>query len=74
MQTILASRSWTEPQRKWLDRIGKQLEKETIVDREAFEHGQFKASGGFVRLNKVFDGKLKDLLDQISNELWQVAA
>ena len=74
MQTILASRSWTGPQRKWLDRIGKQLEQETVVDREAFEHGQFKAYGGFTRLNKVFDGQLEEILGQISDTLWQVAA
>ena len=36
MQKILASRAWTEPQRKWLERIGKQLEQETIVDRDLF--------------------------------------
>ncbi len=47
MKKILASRSWTEPQRKWLERIGKQLEYETIVDRDALDSGQFKEMGGF---------------------------
>jgi type I restriction enzyme R subunit len=74
MQTILASRPWTAPQRKWLERIGKQLEAETIVDHDAFEHGQFKAEGGFQRLNKVFDGKLDDILKDIADALWQSAA
>ena len=32
IKKILASRSWEEPQRKWLDRIGKQLLKEIVVD------------------------------------------
>jgi len=35
MNKILATQQWTVPQRKWLERIGKQLEKETIVDRSA---------------------------------------
>ncbi|MEB3885212.1 type I restriction-modification system endonuclease, partial [Lyngbya sp. CCY1209] len=31
--TVLASRRWTDSQRKWLERIGKQLKSETVVDR-----------------------------------------
>ncbi|MCO6456486.1 MAG: type I restriction-modification system endonuclease [Pirellulaceae bacterium] len=74
MQRILGSRQWTDAQRRWLDRIGKQLERETIVDRGAFEQGQFREHGGFVRLNKVFDGKLEQLLGEISDEIWRAAA
>jgi len=73
MQQILASRSWTDPQRKWLDRIGKQLEQEVIVDRDALEGGQFKQSGGFTRLNKTFNGELEAILREIADAMWQVA-
>lgn len=69
---ILASRPWTAPQLKWLDRIGKQLEVETVVDREALDHGQFKAEGGFARLNKVFDGKLEDVLRDLTDAVWRI--
>ena len=71
MKEIIASRPWTEPQRKWLERIGKQLEQEVIVDREAFESGQFKAMGGFGRLNKVFKGELEEILRSICDLMWQ---
>ncbi|MEH2395632.1 MAG: type I restriction-modification system endonuclease [Nostoc sp.] len=71
MKKILASQNWTSPQRQWLERIGKQLKVETIVDREALDQGEFKSQGGFVRLNKAFYGKLSDILVQINNELWQ---
>lgn len=74
VQKILASRPWTAPQRKWLDRIGKQLEVETVVDREALDHGQFKAEGGFAQLNKAFDGKLGDVLGNLTDAAWRVAA
>jgi len=74
MQKILASRSWTEPQRKWLERIGKQLEQETIVDRDALDAGQFKQMGGFTRLDKVFKGELETILRDIADAMWQVAA
>ncbi|WP_318557115.1 type I restriction-modification system endonuclease [Geobacter anodireducens] len=71
MKKILAKHPWTVPQRKWLERIGKQLLAETIVDQEALDRGQFKAEGGFARLNKVFEGKLEAVLEEINEVLWQ---
>ncbi len=68
---ILANGTWTTPQRKWLERIGKQLKLERIVDREALDKGEFKAQGGFTRINKTFDGRLEEILTQINNTLWQ---
>jgi type I restriction enzyme, R subunit len=74
LKTILASRPWTDPQRKWLDRIGKQLRAEFIVDRDALERGQFKTQGGFNRINKVFDGKLEAVLGDLHQALWESVA
>jgi len=74
MKKILASRAWTMPQRKWLERIGKQLKVETVVDREALDHGQFKAEGGYARLDKVFDGRLEQVLGDFNDMLWSDAA
>ena len=74
MNKILASRNWKPPQRKWLERIGKQLKQETIVDKEAFDQGQFKAQGGFKRINQTFGGELETVLSEINQELWQEEA
>jgi type I restriction enzyme R subunit len=74
MQTILASRSWSEPQRQWLERIGKQLEQEVVVDREALDSGQFQARGGYQRLNRIFQGQLDDILHDIAEAVWETAA
>jgi type I restriction enzyme, R subunit len=71
MNKILASKNWKPPQRKWLERIGKQLKQETIVDRDAFDQGQFKAQGGFKRINQTFGGELETVLSEINQELWQ---
>ncbi|TBR56546.1 type I restriction-modification system endonuclease [Westiellopsis prolifica IICB1] len=72
MKKILTSQNWTPPQRKWLERIGKQLKVETIVDKEALDQGEFKIQGGgFVRLNKAFNGRLEEILVQINEALWQ---
>lgn len=73
MQQILASRPWTDPQRRWLERIGKQLEQEFVVDREALDSGQFRQMGGFTRLNKIFKGELESILHQIAEAMWQAA-
>lgn len=74
VKKILASRPWTPPQRKWLERIGKQLKVEYIVDRDALDEGAFKTQGGFKRINKVFDGKLESILADINESLWQLAS
>ena len=63
----------TDPQSKWLDRIAKQVKLETVVDRTSLDAGQFKADGGFARLNKVFDGKLETLLGELAEEVWKDA-
>jgi type I restriction enzyme, R subunit len=74
MKEIMASRPWTDPQRKWLERIGKQLEQELIVDRDALDGGQFKAMGGFDRIDKVFKGELGQILRSIADAMWQIVA
>ncbi|MDA9544274.1 restriction endonuclease subunit R [Bradyrhizobium sp. CCBAU 45321] len=71
MQKVIASRPWTDPQKRWLKRIGEQVEKEIVVDRSAIDREPFSADGGFVRLNKVFGGELEAVLTGINEELWR---
>lgn len=74
MTKILASQPWTPPQRRWLERIGKQLELETIIDKDFFNQGQFKSEGGYTRLDKIFQGKLETIMTDIADTIWQTAA
>jgi type I restriction enzyme R subunit len=74
MRAIMASRQWTEPQKRWLKRIGEQIEKEVVVDREAIDKEPFIADGGFNRLNKVFGGELENILAGINEEMWRASA
>jgi type I restriction enzyme R subunit len=73
---LLASRPFTDPQRKWLERIGKQLQKEVVVDRASIdaEGSAFAAHGGFKHLDKVFEGKLETILGDLAEEVWKVGA
>jgi type I restriction enzyme R subunit len=50
------------------------MKAEFIVDDEAFNEAQFKSEGGFNRINKVFDGKLKSVITEITRNLWQKEA
>ena len=45
LQKILASRSWTTPQRQWLQRIANQTKAIPIVDREALDATCCSSSG-----------------------------
>lgn len=71
MRRVMASRAWTEPQKRWLKRIGEQVEKEIVLDREAIDREPFVADGGFTRLNKVFGGELETVLAGINEEMWK---
>ena len=71
VQKIMASRTWSDPQKKWLKRIGEQIEKETVVDRTSMDREPFAKDGGFTRLNRVFGGELEAVLAGINEEMWK---
>jgi type I restriction enzyme R subunit len=73
VQRLRKVHKFTDPQSKWLDRIAKQVKLETVVDTASLDAGQFKADGGFARLNKVFDGKLEAVLGELADEVWKDA-
>jgi type I restriction enzyme, R subunit len=67
--------TWSEPQRKWLERIGTAVAHVGVADRAVLDEGQFRAAmGGFDRLNRVFDGRLEAILGDINEELWRKSA
>ena len=74
VNTVLAKGDWTPIQKRWLIRIGEQMEKEIVVDRAALDQEPFKADGGFRVLNKKFDGRLEAVLADLSEEVWRTAS
>lgn len=77
LQTILASRSWTTPQRQWLQKIAAQTKANLVVDRAAFDDPDLifkREGGGFTRLDKIFNGELQHVLGTFNDSLWQPAA
>jgi len=73
LERVLASNAWSPPQRQWLERIGKQMKSELVVDRETLDRGQFAAQGGYDRLNRIFGGKLESVLGALHEGVWQDA-
>ncbi|MDN5279952.1 MAG: type restriction enzyme subunit [Clostridiales bacterium] len=74
IEKILKKYDWNPAQKKWLLLIAKQMKAEFIVDDEAFKTAQFRDAGGFNRINKAFDGKLKAIITEITQNLWQKEA
>jgi len=73
MQTIHALHAWTPVQRKWLDRLAKQLKHELVVD-EAFVNETFTDTGGAKGLDKVLGGQLAPVMSTLAESLWPNAA
>jgi type I restriction enzyme R subunit len=67
---LLARHRFTDPQRKWLERIAKAIKQDKIMDRAAFDRGQWQSQGGYARLDKIFDGQLDSLLAELTEAMW----
>ena len=74
LTAILSAQAWDVHQRKWLKRIAEQMKATTVVDREALDRRPFSEHGGFTRLNKLFDGKLEDVLGRMGEAVWNQGA
>jgi type I restriction enzyme, R subunit len=77
LQRILASRTWTTPQRQWLQKIAAQTKANLVVDREALDDPDLvfrREGGGFTRLDRMFDGQIQQVLETFNDSLWQSPA
>jgi type I restriction enzyme R subunit len=73
LQSMLATRAWTTPQRQWLGKIAAQTKANMLVDRAALDEPMLifkREGGGFPRLNKLFDGDLELILTEFNDALW----
>ena len=71
---VRRSLAFTAPQKLWLEKIARQMKVETVEDRDALDQGFFKTSGGYPRLDEVFDGKLADVLGEMLDAVWSSAS
>lgn len=69
MLRIHQSHQWNPNQRKWLDRLAKQLVHEVIIDRN-FVNQRFAENGGVKQFDKVLDNQLDSVLEELSDAIW----
>lgn len=70
MKKIYAMQKWNKIQKSWLERFEIQLIKETILNKEDLNTGAFRQNGGFKVINKIFQGKLETVLDEIKKNIY----
>ena len=73
MQKIYALHTWTPIQRKWLDRLAKQLTHEVVIDQQVVNRA-FAQDGGAKRLNSLLGGDLDKVLETLNDNLWLAIA
>lgn len=71
---IRHTRTLTPLQKRWIDSIENHLLKEDIMQKDDFDKGAFKTHGGFLKINKIFDDKLEELLEEINISLCSLSA
>ncbi|HAF54006.1 MAG TPA: type I restriction-modification system endonuclease, partial [Thauera sp.] len=64
---------WTPMQRKWLDRLARQLGHEVVIDAD-FVNRAFAQDGGARQLDVRLGGKLETVLETLAEALWPSAA
>ena len=69
MQKMYQLHNWAPAQRKWLDRLAKQLTHEVVVDK-SFINRCFATHGGVQTFNRVLNDQLDDVLNEINDALW----
>jgi len=72
MEKIYAMRQWTTVQRKWLDRLAKQLTYEVVIDQQTVNE-IFSVDGGSKRLDTILHKQLDIVLETLSASLWEEA-
>jgi type I restriction enzyme R subunit len=73
MQKIHGQRVWTPVQRKWLERLAKQLTHELVIDHD-FVNNAFANDGGAKQLDKLLGGQLEEVMGELASGLWPQAA
>jgi type I restriction enzyme R subunit len=67
---VVAGRTLTEAQAKWIEYIRQHLVANLSIEREDFEAIPVLSDhGGWGRANRVFEGELAELLDELNEEL-----
>lgn len=74
IEKIKNSKDWSKQQLNWIERIGEQVIKEIVLDKEAFSYEPFKSHGGYERINKILDNQLNSIIENIYDYMYSPQA
>lgn len=72
MDGIYHLHSWSPIQRKWLDKLAKQLVHEVVID-DQFINDLPAFPGGVKQLEKVLNNQLDNVLGELREHLWEAS-
>lgn len=70
-QKLKQNHKFNKDQLNWLERIEKIMLKESVLDVQMFEQGAFKNAGGFININRRFEGQLGDIIKELNQYLYE---
>jgi type I restriction enzyme R subunit len=74
LHKIQQQKAWSSEQTNWLERLASSLKEQVAIDDDTFKTGNYKRRGGKPKINSVFDGKLKQVLEQFNEYMWEQPA
>ena len=74
LHKIQQQKDWSEEQLSWLDRLASSLKEQVAIDDDTFKTGNYKRRGGKHQVDRVFDGKLNQVLEQFNEYMWEQSA
>jgi type I restriction enzyme R subunit len=74
LNKVQQQKDWNLEQVNWLQRLANSLKEQVAIDEDTFKTGNYKRKGGKRKLEKVFDGKLDQILEQFNEFMWEQPA
>ena len=68
---LRVNHDFNKTQLDWLKRIEKVLLEESVLDEQIFEVGAFKNAGGFTIIDRRFGGKLREIITELNEYLYE---
>ncbi len=67
---LTKNHKFSKIERRWIQRIETHMLNNHILNIETFEESAFKISGGFNKLDKIFNNKLEDIIQEVNDYLY----
>jgi type I restriction enzyme R subunit len=71
---VRALHPWSKVQEKWINRFEMQLLKETVIQPQDLDESPFDDAGGFQKLDKIFENRLREVIETINENLYNQSA